>query len=689
MGSCLNQSPFRYSQRSSRSPFPFRNAHTRRSHRTAMAYARQENLKDKFFCSRRLILFMGFAVMPIIRRRAGAIQALDADNIELKEQDWKEKEKESVQESSSRNSFFLLLNAIGFAVLAALYASTKKEKDAADATIESMKIKLNEKEAAIACLEEKFETELLNERETSKKLLAKENAEHLALSSQLKRANDTIKCISSELQEQKVLVKEHTFQAGDLESRLHGAQNEKTEIQEQLKEKVNSLSDLQERVDMLSLEIKEKEDSFLILKSKFDEKERDLDTLSFLYKQARDQVTNLNSEVEKLKDLLLEDEKELELKNGLVEKLKSELSLLIDEKNESSKKLDSVVDEYSQFRLSAEKKWASEAEIRGKKEEQICRLEEQINFSLGEIERKDGLISHLIKEKDNLQEMLELESKNAKNMGCELEITQADLEKSSKEASDLSEELKQSRDLCSNLEKKLFEAQTEFNEAKDILQMNILEMKQETENLSRQLRSAKELLDKSNAEIEITSQELIDAVQKCEILEKELNEEKNATTSLNEELNLLEAQVSKDKEFKKNLESDLDEADKALEEMNRNALILSRELEMANSRISELGDEKGAVFTDLDREKRAFREAQLNLEDAHSLVLRLGKEREGLEKRGRKLEEELASAKGEILRLRGEINSSKKTNNVQSREKNDGVDENGVRKKRVRRRRKV
>ena len=58
-------------------------------------------------------------------------------------------------------------------------------------------------------------------------------------------------------------------------------------------------------------------------------------------------------------------------------------------------------------------------------------------------------------------------------------------------------------------------------------------------------------------------------------------------------------------------------------------------------------------------QRNACKEAQDNIEDAHNLIMKLGKERENLEKKGKKFEEELASAKGEILRLKSRINSSK------------------------------
>ncbi|KAL0319217.1 UNVERIFIED_CONTAM: MAR-binding filament-like protein 1-1 [Sesamum angustifolium] len=90
--------------------------------------------------------------------------------------------------------------------------------------------------------------------------------------------------------------------------------------------------------------------------------------------------------------------------------------------------------------------------------------------------------------------------------------------------------------------------------------------------------------------------------------------------------------------------------------MNKHALVICKELELTNSRILSLEDEKAELYRSLVQQKGAYQVAQENLEDAHNLIVRLGNERENLQKRGEKLEEVLASAKGEILRLRSQIN---------------------------------
>lgn len=67
---CTLQPPFLFS-----SP---RNALTRRKNRAATACLKQESPKDDNFCKRRVILYMGFASIPLLKLRAEAVEGLAA-----------------------------------------------------------------------------------------------------------------------------------------------------------------------------------------------------------------------------------------------------------------------------------------------------------------------------------------------------------------------------------------------------------------------------------------------------------------------------------------------------------------------------------------------------------------------------------------------------------------------------------
>ncbi|KAL0397067.1 UNVERIFIED_CONTAM: MAR-binding filament-like protein 1-1 [Sesamum calycinum] len=688
-------------------PFSPRNGLTPRKIRTAISCSQQEiTPKDEDFCKRRAILFVGFSLIPLLNMRAEAVEGIAAESTEVRTLDQKQKAQQSGQGKPSQNPFLSLLNGLGFlgsGVLAALYASLKKEKAASDATIESINIKLKEKEATISFLEKKFESELLNEKEARNKALAKANEEKQSLVNQLDLANRTITSLGQDLQKEKSLVEEQTIQVEHLEVSLQKAGDEKRQLQEQVKEKLDSVAALQERVNSLSSEIKDKDDNLQNVNSKLVEKERELSRLNSIYQQAQEQLSSLNSEIQQLKDVLQEKEKELELKNVALKNLKAELASSLAERDESHKKLDAVLKEYDQFKSSAEKKAALDAKLLGEREEALHQLEEQLEVAKNDVNKSKVLISDLTQEKDKLTKMLNIELKNVKHLEQELKITQESLENSRSEASELSKQLHESRLLCSELEDKVSRIEVAFSETRDSLQREVNEVKLGAEVIAGELRSTKELLSKSNDELQMISRELADKVQRCESLEKELDHthrkaesaalalevEKNIVASLNKELKVLETQISRDREARKSLEADLEDATKSLDEMNQETLKLSRELELASSRISSIEDEKEALYRSLDEQKQVSQEARENLEDAHNLIMRLGNERDGLEKRGKKLEEELASAKGEILRLRSQMNASKNPAIDQHEQKLEVGSKSDASPRKVTRRRKV
>jgi chromosome segregation ATPase len=93
--------------------------------------------------------------------------------------------------------------------------------------------------------------------------------------------------------------------------------------------------------------------------------------------------------------------------------------------------------------------------------------------------------------------------------------------------------------------------------------------------------------------------------------------------------------------------------------MNTSALSLSKALETTHSKNATLEAEKEMLSKALDEQKKITTVAQENSEDAQNLITRLQTEKETFEMRSRHLEEELALAKGEMLRLRRQISASK------------------------------
>ncbi|KAL1565117.1 MAR-binding filament-like protein, variant 2 [Salvia divinorum] len=627
-------------------------------------------------CTRRVALVMGFAVVRLLKMRAHAIEALPAESYELAAAHLNQNEELSGQERPSGHPFFSILNVLGIlgsGILAALFASKKKEKAISDSTVEHMKNILKEKEAAIISLEKKFKEELINEKECLNKELGKVKAEQHSLVNQLEMASYTITNLGQELQKEQNIVEELTIEVDNLEHCVQNAGGEKRQLRQQLKEKLDSVGFLQERIDLLSLDIKDKEDTIQHLSCRLADKDRELDQLSSVYQQLEDHLPSLELENKQLKDVLLRNQEELELKYEVVQELDAEISRLLAEKDESEKKLDAILMEYNNFKSSMENKSTSDAKLLGEREGKIHLLEEQLTILLDDKKKDEVLISALTLERDTLKEMLNIELGNMKILEEELRVTQATLEESRYETSDLDKQLQESIRLCSELEDEVRKVQAEFREARESLHMKLEEAKRGAEILSGELSSANDLVSKSSEELQIVSAELSAALQKCNSLEVELSDalrkaesttvdldkERKIISSLNKELMDLETQISRDRQARNSLESDLEEATKFLNDVNRNALMLSRELELAHSQVSSLEVEKDKLYNFIAVQKQASQESRVNLEEAHSLVMKLGKERECLTKRGKKLEEELASAKGEILRLMSRMNSSK------------------------------
>lgn len=626
------------------------------------------------------------------------------ESTELKTQDRIPNAEQTIKENASPapNLTFSVINSIGVlssGVLAALYSSTMKEKATSYATIESVKTKLKEKEAAITTLEKKFESNMLKNEEARNKDFAKTNQMHQSLINRLNSANGTITNLGKQVQNERRLNQDLSTQVENLERNLSKSQDEKRELQILLQEKLDSITTLQEKIRVLSSDIVVKEDDLQNFDYKVVEKERECDELRSVYQKSRDQLKGLDSEIQELKDTVSKNEMEMEMKNLTFKNLNEDLTSLLTERDESSKKFDGILKEFDEFKVSAEKKMALDEERLGEREKQLHEVEERLNIALDEVNKDGVLIANLTRENENLRGKLDVELKSAKFFEQELKITQEMLQKSRNEASDMSKQLQKSRSLCSELEAEVSQVKAELTKALESLQWEIDESKEGKESLAGELLSVKELLGEMNEKLQIMSQELAAAEQKCDSSEKELidahrkaeaaadalTEERKIVSSLNNELLVFETEISRNKEAQKILEADLEATTRSLGEKTQNESTLLRNLESANSKISSLEDEKNALHKSLDEQKQMNQEARKNLEYATNVVMELGKELESLEKRGKKLQEEMAFAKGEILQLRSQINASKTTKNNQ---KQQHLEAGGKSNKKVYRRRK-
>ncbi|KAL0923888.1 hypothetical protein M5K25_004674 [Dendrobium thyrsiflorum] len=570
---------------------------------------------------------------------------------------------------SSSVSFLNGIGIIGSGVLGALFAGSQREKKALESTIDSMTAQTKDQEKATALMKKNFEDRLLNEQEEHKGQLRKLKDEEASLSSQLTSAKEAVAALGQELQDEKRLAAELLSQKSQLEHSFTQAREDKKLLEDVLNEKVDRITALQDKLSLLLLEINEKTKNIQNLKSLLAERESECKNLSTTMEEARAELAAANSSIEQLKEGIIMAREESNSKGSIIDDLHENIKLLTEEKNDSSRKFYDLMKDYNDLVSYSEKTTVLNSELLSKKDEQLQQLEENLKHLLSEGTYQQTLISELTRERDNLNVLLEKEKNDMYKLTTELQSARKLLDTSKAEVSHMSKELTEARTSYEEVTSKISKMQEEYDQARQLLNNNLDEAKATSKILSDKLESAmvvlksteEELVSASNElkavieERESLKNELVDSYRKVETTTNQLQEERKLVTNLNKEHEASRRQILKDSEARKSLEADLDEATRSLDEMNRSALLLSRELENTNSRSASLETEKEILYKSLVEQKNIAKDALENIEDAQNLITRLGSEREKLEKRSKRLEEDLAAAKGEILRLRRKI----------------------------------
>ncbi|KAJ0528089.1 hypothetical protein HanHA300_Chr09g0341341 [Helianthus annuus] len=181
-------------------------SHHRKPHefgkrRRIYACMQHHDPNDDVSCHRRAFLFMGVAVLPFLNLKARAFENLAPDESEnsARAQELNQMAEVQTQSDASSNPVLTLSGSLGIlasGVLGAFYALAQKEKSVDIATIESMKNKLVEKEAAILSMQKSFESKLQKEKESRKSL--ESNLEDATKA--LDETNQNTKILSQELE---------------------------------------------------------------------------------------------------------------------------------------------------------------------------------------------------------------------------------------------------------------------------------------------------------------------------------------------------------------------------------------------------------------------------------------------------------------------------------------------------------
>ncbi|KAG8045882.1 hypothetical protein GUJ93_ZPchr0008g11394 [Zizania palustris] len=580
------------------------------------------------------------------------------------------------QEQAPGNPFAGLLNAIAViasGVLAGLYGTSQQEKKALQSVISSMENKLVENEAAISLMKENYEKRLLDQQATQKKQAMKFQEQEASLLDQLSSTKKTVTSLSEEFRREKTLAADLKDEIHRLESSIAQAREDKNVLEAKLKDKLDDVNVLQEKVSLLGQEIDNKDIRIRELSSLLSSKEADYQNLCSFSDQTKESLDLAEAKIQQLQEDVHRTRNDLASKISSIDLLNEKLQALDSAKNEAEAKLSALIKDYTDLKASSETRESHDSKLVLEKDNMIKQLGEKLSVALSNSSKDCENISVLNKELDATKALLENEAAAVKSLRDSLQSTEEALIDSRSQVAKFSEELDEANRMNQGMVLQMSKLQDEFNEMQEGLTNNLQEVESVSKALSDEMVSVKEMVHKGREEFEATSselasvveardnlkKELLDVYKKLESTSQELVDERKTVATLNRELEALVKQLQVDSEARKALEADLDEATKSLDEMNRSALSLSKELEDTNSRNDILETEKEMMSKALAEQKKITTEAHENTEDAQNLISRLQTERESFEMRSRHLEEELALAKGEILRIRRQISTSR------------------------------
>ncbi|KAE8819195.1 hypothetical protein D1007_02949 [Hordeum vulgare] len=637
---------------------------------------------------RRAVLLVGISVLPLLRLRdaAAAAQPLAADlvtdkmgiqtseEMQLEETRAKPPQPE-VKRPSPGNPLANLLNAIAViasGLLAGLLGTTQREKKALQSTISSMEIKLAEDEAAMSVLRENYEKRLLDEQAAQKKQARMFQDEEASLLDQLASTTRTVKKLNGEVMKEEELVGQLKHGIHDLEMSIAQAEEDKHAFEENLRDKLETVDILHGKVNLLSQDVNDKEEHITELSSSLSTKEGDYQNLHLMFNQTKGSLEHANSRMEQLEKYVYAAKNDIKSKISSIDSLNEDVQTLYSAKSDAEEKINELMKQYAELDAASEMRASRDLELLSNKDDQLNQLEEQLSTALSDSIEDRIIIAELNSELEANRTMLVNEVEARKKMSDLIQSTEDALKESRNELFKLSEELNEVNISNHYLRTQISEFTNESNEVKEALTNKVEEAESVSKALSDEVASLKEILQKTQEDLEVTSnqlvsitevhdelnKELLDAYKKLESATDELVRERQINSILNRELEALVEQSQVESEARRALHVDLDEATVSLNEVNESTLFLSNKLDSTVSRICAIKEEKEVLSAALLEQKKSTAEAQKNMVDAQHLIKRLGMERENSEIRNKKLEEELATAKGEMLYLRRQITAS-------------------------------
>ncbi|XP_010231649.1 MAR-binding filament-like protein 1 isoform X2 [Brachypodium distachyon] len=545
------------------------------------------------------------------------------------------------------------------------------EKPLAEPPQPEMEIKLAENEAAMSLLRESYEKRLLDEQAALKKQTRMFQDEEASLLDQLNSTKRTVTSLKEKVIYERELVEQLKHEIYQLENSFAQAEEAKHMLEGKLSEKLEALAILHDKVNLLSQDLNDKEKLIRELSSSLSSKESEYQSLHLIYSQTEGCLEHANSRIEQLEKDVLAAKDDIKSKISLVDSLNEEVQRLYAAKSEAGEKISELTKQYAELGAASEMRASRDSELLFDKDSQFSQLEEKLSSALSDSRKDRAIIAELNIELEANRTVLDNEVEARKSVSDLIQFTEEVLKESRNEVSKLSEELNGVNISNQDLTTQILKFTNESIEVKQALTNKVEEAESVSKALSGELASTREILEKSQEDLEAASnqlvstteahdelnKELLDAYKKLESTTNDLVRERKINATLNRELEAIVKQSLVDSEARRTLQADLNEATISLNEVSESTLLLSNKLGSSNSMISNIREDKKMLSEALVEQKKSTAEAQKNMADAQNLIQSLGVQREKFEMSSKKLEEELATAKGEILCLRRQISA--------------------------------
>uniref|UniRef100_J3M4H8 Uncharacterized protein n=1 Tax=Oryza brachyantha TaxID=4533 RepID=J3M4H8_ORYBR len=586
-----------------------------------------------------------------------------------------DKSQDEVKAPPAVNPLAGFLNAIAViasGVLAGLFGASQQEKKALQSTVSAMETKLAENEAAMSMLRENYEKQILNEQAEQKKQARMFREKEASILDQLTLTKRTVTSLKEEVRREKELVEQLKHEICRLKSSIAQAEEHNHAFEGKLREKLETLDILQDKVNLLRQEVNAKEESIRELSSSLSFKEEDYQKLQLIYSETKASLEHANSKIGQLEEDYSAAKDDLNSKISSIDSLNEEVKILYTAKSGAEEKVSELMKQYVDLTASFDTRASHDSELLIEKDTMLKQLEEQLSAALSDANKNKIIIAELNSELDTNRAMLDDEVEAHKKLSELVQSTEGALTDSRNKVFNLSEELDEAKISNQQLITQISKLTDESNTAKQVLTNKIAEAEAVSKVLSDELASVRDILEKTQEKLDVTSnqlvstlearedlnKELLDAYKKLESATDELVRERKINATLNRELEALVEQSIVESEARRVLQADLDEVTSSKKEVDDSTQFLSERLDSANSRIATIEEEKEMLSEALEHQKESTMEARKDMVDAQNLIKMLGAERENFEMRSKKLEEELATAKGEILRLRRQVSAS-------------------------------